>query len=180
MDNPNTRRILILIGLLFFTTFSYSQVLKFTIVHAETNVPIEGVEVFSHEAKKKPAYTDKTGFVQYDIAHTDTMVFFKQNFHPLYIQIRTVNFDNNHNVLLKLVPSKGESEGYMTRQFDRLQRSEYHFEHDSIPNSSIKITSFRSPSLSGYPLYNDKAFHVAEISLDKSAPNKSKSSYLKK
>ncbi|MBY0425611.1 MAG: hypothetical protein K2Q22_08250 [Cytophagales bacterium] len=169
-----------LVGILLLILPASSQVIKFTIVHAESKLPLEGVEVFSHGTKKKPAYTDKSGFVQYDIDHTDTMIFFKQNFHPLYIQIKTVNFDDNHSVVLKLAPSKGDSEGLMTKQYDKLQRSEYHFEHDSIPNSSIRITSFRSPSLSGYPMYNDKAFHVAEINLDKPNSTRTKSSYLKK
>jgi hypothetical protein len=79
-----------------------------------------------------------------------------------------------------MVPTNGESHGYMTRQFDKLEKSEYHFEHDSLSNSSIKVTSFKSPTLQGLPKYKDRAFHFAEIGIDNPNSSRSKSSYLKR
>ena len=163
---------------LLFIFNASAQELKFTLLNSETKEPMEGVEIFSHESHDKVVYTDKVGNAAFLIKNTDTLIFFKELYHPLYIQVKALNFDNSHNVVLKMVPTNGESHGYMTRQFDQLQKSEYHFVHNDKSDNSIKITNFKSPSMVGYPKYNDKAFHVVEIGFDNK--NKPKSSYLKK
>jgi len=173
-------RIVFLLVLFGSSFVAWSQELKFSLVNSETMEPIEGVEIFSHESHDKVVLSDKIGEASFDINHTDTLIFFKQLFHPLYIQVKRIDFDKNHKVVLKMVPTNGETHGYMTRQFDMLQKSEYHFVHDKFSNRSIQIVNFKSPSLAGTPQYNDKSFHVAEIDLDKKAPTSGKSSYLKK
>lgn len=148
----------------------FAQVLQFSLVDVSNDKSIEGVEVFSHEAHDKISYTDKFGLVLFDTDHTDTLIFFKKNYQPLYIQVHHTNFDTSHTVVLKMTPTRGLSNHKVPTKFDKYNASHHEFAHDSLSNSSIKVTQYHP--LAPLPKYNDKAFHIAKIGLDGKSANK--------
>ena len=153
-----------------------AQVVRFSLVDVANGAPLEGVEVFSHEDHKKISYSDKFGVVSFDTDHTDTLIFFKKNYHPLYIQVRHNNFDTAHTVILKMSSAKGFAHPKTMSKFDKFQASQHHFTHDSLDNSTIHITQYHPTE--PLPVYNDRAFHVVEIGLDKKSPRK-RTSYVR-
>ena len=153
-----------------------AQMLKFMVKDTKTEQPIEGVEVFSHEAHDKIAYTSKKGFVKFDVRKTDTLVFFKKNFAPFYLQINHTNFDTiNHVIHLKMRMDDKTADNRLPMKFNRLNTSNYDFVHDSTMNNEIKITRYEVPDSD--PV-KDRSFHFVEIKLDEKV-NK-RSSYTRK
>ena len=171
------KKILSISFLLISSQIMFAQVLQFSLLDVSTDKPMEGVEVFSHEAHDKISYTDKLGLVVFDTDHTDTLIFFKKNYQPLYIQVHHTNFDTSHTVVLKMIPKAGLSNHKVPTKFDKYQASHHHFAHDSLSNSSIKVTQYHP--LAPLPKYNDKAFHIAKIGLDGKSAHKN-SGYLRK
>jgi hypothetical protein len=163
--------------LLITSQFVFAQVLQFSLVDVSNDKSIEGVEVFSHEAHDKISYTDQFGLVLFDTDHTDTLIFFKKNYQPLYIQVHHTNFDTSHTIVLKMTHTAGLSNHKVPTKFDKYQASHHHFAHDSLSNSSIKVTQYHP--LAPLPKYNDKAFHIAKIGLDGHTHHK-RSAYTKK
>jgi len=78
---------------------------------------------------------------------------------------------------LKMVAAEGFPHHNVTSKFDKYQASHYHFVHDSLANSSISVTQFH-PTMPP-PKYDDKAFHVVEIGLDRNSAHK-RTSYNRK
>lgn len=147
---------------------AHSQVITFKLVDLATNEPLKEVEVFSHEAHDKVSFTDPKGAVKFDIDHTDTLIFFKQGYLPLYIQVKQSNFDPTHVVTLKMRNTSGQVAKRTDMQYNKLQKSHYSFVHDSLSNSSIQVTHFEHPEMATLPNTADKSFHVVQIDLEKS------------
>ncbi len=165
-----------ILALAFFTG-SHAQVLSFQLIDHITEKPMEGVEVFSHEAHDKVSFTDKNGLVNFDIDHTDTLIFFKQGYAPLYIQVHRINFDHSHALVLKMKTSNGNLNKHTSVQFDKMQKSKYTFVHDSLDNSSIHVTHFEHPEATPLPNQTDRSFHIAQIDLDKNNQSRHRSAY---
>lgn len=163
--------------LLIASQIVFAQVIQFSLVDVSDDKSIEGVEVFSHEEHQKISYTDKFGLVLFDTDHTDTLIFFKKNYQPLYIQVHHTNFDTSHTVVLKMTPAKGLSNHKVPTKFDKYNASHHEFAHDSLNNSSIKVTQYHP--LTPLPKYNDKSFHLVEIGLDGKSAHK-RSAYSRK
>lgn len=157
--------------------FLVAQTLQFSLIDANNGNSLEGVEVFSHEEHEKISYTDKFGLVLFDTDLTDTLVFFKKNYQPLYIQVHHTNFDTSHTVVLKMTPSKGLSNHKVPTKFDKYNTSHHEFAHDSLSNSSIRVTQYHP--LTPISNYNDKSFHLVEIGLDGKSGHK-RSAYSRK
>jgi hypothetical protein len=170
-------RLLLLVLTASFCQCAFAQVLNFKLIDLLTEKPLESVEVFSHEAHDKVNFTDKNGNVAFDIDHTDTLIFFKQGYAPLYIQIHRVNFDHSHALVLKMRSSTGNLNRHTAGQFDKLQKSKYTFVHDSLDNSSIHVTHFEHPDVAPIPNQQDKAFHIAQINLEGDSPSRNRSAY---
>lgn len=160
-------RIAILTTLISFAHQSFSQKLDFKVLDYASEVPLGNVEVFSHEEHNKVSFTDKQGLVNFDVDHTDTLVFFKQGYSPLYIQVHRVNFDHSHALVLKMKSSSIDHPRTSSMAFDDLTKSKYTFVHDSLDNSSLQVTHFELPGASGVRGSSDKSFHIAQIGLDK-------------
>lgn len=163
--------------LLIISQFVSGQILQFSLIDATSNNAIEGVEVFSHEAHDKISFTNKYGLVLFDTDHTDTLIFFKKDYQPLYIHLHHTNFDTSHTVVLRMTPSKGFLTHKVPSRFDKYQSSQHHFAHDSLSNSSIKVTQYHP--LAPLPNSNDKSFHLVEIGLDGKSAHK-RSAYSRK
>ncbi|MBC7388083.1 MAG: hypothetical protein H7329_02625 [Opitutaceae bacterium] len=158
------KRNLILFLILVLSQICSAQMLKFMVKDIKTEQPIEGVEVFSHEAHDKIAYTSKKGIVKFDVRKTDTLVFFKKNFAPFYLQIDHKNFDTiNHVIHLKMKMDDKTVDNRLPMKFNSLNTSNYDFAHDSTINNEIKITRYEVPDSD--PV-KDRSFHFVEIKLD--------------
>jgi hypothetical protein len=171
------RKFLLFAFVLIFSQLVIAQTLQFSLIDANNGKAIEGVEVFSHEEHEKISYTDKFGLILFDTDHSDTLIFFKKNYQPLYIQIQHTNFDTSHTVVLKMIPTKGFSNHKVPSTFDKYNASHHDFAHDSLSNSSIRVTQYHP--MTPIPKYNDKAFHLVEIGLDGKSGHK-RSAYSRK
>ncbi len=165
------KRNILLVLILVVSQICCAQMLKFMVKDTKTDQPIEGVEVFSHEAHDKIAYTSKKGYVKFDVRKTDTLVFFKKNFTPFYLQIDHKNFDTINQVIhLKMKKDKKTVENRLPTKFNQLNTSNYDFTHDSTINNEIKITRYEVPD--NDPV-KDRSFHFVEIKLDEKVNKKS-------
>lgn len=171
------KKVLLFAFVLISTQLLVAQTLQFSLVDANNGKAIEGVEVFSHEEHEKISYTDKFGLVLFDTDLSDTLVFFKKSYQPLYIHVHHTNFDTTHTVILKMLPSNGLVKHDKPTKFDKYQTSQHHFAHDSLSNSSIKVTQYHP--LAPLPNSNDKSFHLVEIGLDGKSAHK-RSAYSRK
>jgi len=145
----------------------FSQKLNFKVIDYTIEKPLDNVEVFSHEQHDKVSFTDKHGLVNFDTDHTDTLIFFKQGYSPLYIQIHRVNFDHSHALVLKMKASNTGHTKPASVAFDELTKSKYTFVHDSLDNSSLQVTHFEVPGASAVRYASDKSFHIVQLGIDK-------------
>lgn len=162
--------------LCFWALICSGQTVTFVALDEETGAPLGNVQVFSHLKHQTPSYTGMDGKVVYTISPNDTLVFFRQKYAPIYLHLNPENISNQVVITVKLKFIAHESQGYMTRSFDKLQKSEYHFVNDTI-SSNLKITQFHYQNPNSVR-YTDKAFHVADVNIDGKA--KPKLYYLKK
>ena len=174
--------------IILFALFGYqtcvSQVLKFIVKDAKTDLPVEGVQVFSHEMHDKVVYSSKKGVVKFDVRKTDTLVFFKKNFTPFYLQISHNKFDTlNHVIHLKMTEDNRTSENRLPMKFNELGREEYEFELDSLNNHEVKRLDDNQIKISRFEMPDsdptkDRSFHFVEIKLDEKS--KMRSGYTRK
>lgn len=166
-------RIAILTTLISFAQQQvFGQKLDFKVIDYASDRPLDNVEVFSHEEHNKVSFTDKQGLVNFDVDHTDTLVFFKQGYVPLYIQVHRVNFDHSHALVLQMKASNSAHARTPSHAFDDLTKSKYHFVHDSLDNSSMQITHFELPEITATRSSSDKSFHIAQVGLDKKSSSR--------
>jgi len=171
------KKVLVFSFLLITSQLLFAQVLQFSVIDVSNGKLIEGVEVFSHEEHEKISYTDKFGLVLFDTDLSDTLVFFKKNYQPLYIHVHHTNFDTTHTVMLKMMPSNGIAKHDKATKFDKYNASHHDFAHDSLNNSNIRVTQYHP--VAPLPNYNDKSFHLVEIGLDGKSGHK-RSAYSRK
>ena len=143
----------------------YGQVMTFLVSDKETDMPIEGAEIFSNRRHDKIVYTNKEGYAQYEVRQTDTLVFLKLNYAPFYMHIRNTNFDSAHHFIqVKMMSSNTVASIQFPAPINSLSQQHYTFAHDSLQDNKLEITQFLESQAA---LPKDASFHLIDVQINK-------------
>ncbi len=133
---------------LLISLISNAQKVTLKLVNAASLQPIEGASLKSYLNKNLHLTSDKFGHITLLLAENDTLTFSKEYFHPLYLFVKTKNFDSTHVVAINMLPSK-EIHEPIKGNFSSLADFDYHFVHDQLGNDShLKVKGFEHQSAS--------------------------------
>lgn len=166
--------------LLFISSFALSaQTIHIKLVDANTNKPIAGVKVKSAHDHDLITFSNDSGYFAYNLKHTDTILFQKDYYYPVYMSLSLHHFDSTHTISIKLTPS--ETIYASNNKFDKatLQMFEYQFTHNDVAlDSKAGITLFQTnDAIKIQKLQTDKPFKIVTVDLFTNPNKNSKSQY---
>jgi len=152
--------------LLFISTFSLSaQTIHIKLFDCNTNKPISGVKVKSAHDHDLITFSNDSGYFAFNMKHTDTILFQKDYYYPVYMSIALHHFDSTHVINIQLTPSATIYTG--SNKFDKanLQMFEYQFTHNDVgEDSQAKVTLFQTnDAIKAQQVQTDKPFKIVSV-----------------
>lgn len=128
-------RIVLVLFCLYPVFLVKAQFINLTISDAETHHPLDSVSVLALPGKKVLGLSDSTGSVTIPSGIQDTILIEKNGYHLLFLSLSHSNFDESHVLHFSLMPLSTLYKPDMSS----LESFEYHFIHDTIPDSEMKV-----------------------------------------
>lgn len=153
--------------ILFFITtcFASAQTIHVTIYDGTTERPIKSVKVKSIHDHDLITFSNDSGYFAFNLKHNDTILLEKDLYYPVFLSLKTHNFDSTHIVKVQLFPSPKVYK--VPNQYSKmnLQSFEYHFTHDTIgEGSKVNITVLQtSEAITAQKVYTGKPLRIITI-----------------
>jgi len=166
------------IAFLFISSFSLSaQTIHIKLLDGATYKPISGVKVKSAHDHDLITFSNDSGYFAFNLKHTDTILFQKDYYYPVYMSLEVHNFDSTHVILISLTPSPAINNENTKFEKENLQMFEYQFTHNDYgEDSKANITLFQTKdALKAQKIQTDAPFRI--VSIDVFTHNKKKSKY---
>lgn len=161
---------------LFISSFTLSaQTIHIKLLDGVTYKPVAGVKVKSAHDHDLITFSNDSGYFAFNLKHTDTILFQKDYYYPVYMSVALHNFDSTHVIQILLTPSAtvyNES-----NKFDKanLQMFEYQFTHNEVgDDSKAHITVFQTnDAIKAQKIQTDKPFKIVTVDVFTHPKNKS-------
>ena len=165
--------------LLFISSFALSaQTIHIKLIDGNTNKPVAGVKVKSAHDHDLITFSNDSGYFAFNIKHTDTILFQKDYYYPVYMSMALHNFDSTHTISIMLTPSVTVYASSNTFDKANLQMFEYQFAHNDVAlDSKAQVTLFQTnDAIKMQKMQTEKPFKIVTIDLLFTHP-KNKSQY---
>lgn len=163
-------------ALLFSSSFAISaQTIHIKLLDANTNKPVANVKVKSAHDHDLITFSNDSGYFAFNLKHTDTILFQKDYYYPLYMSMALHNFDSTHTISIKLTPSATIYTSSNTFDKANLQMFEYQFTHNEVgEESNAQVTLFQTnEAIKAQQVQTDKPFKIVSVDVFTHPKNKS-------
>ena len=158
-----------------------AQTVHVKLVDCSTLKPVSGVKIKSAHDHDLITFSNDSGYFAFKLKHTDTILFQKDYYYPVYMSMALHNFDSTHIIQIQLTPSTTIYTGSNKFEKSNLQMFEYEFTHtESGDNSNAKITLFQThDAVQAQQMQTEKPFKFVTVDVFTHLP-KAKNQYIQK